>query len=200
MKTMKGLEMAAKKKTTPPAKRDTNAIKITNDAGKSKERKLAEVKLSPITSNSVTATSFLKPGMGEVDLSEAIKVINEKVGKVNAGDLTELEATLTAQTVSLDAMFNELARRAAANMGEYMQATESYMRLALKAQAQCTRTIEVLAAMKNPPVVFAKQANISHGHQQVNNGNTPNNPRAPAHTGKTVNQQNELLTESGNIS
>ena len=43
------------------------------------------------------------------------------------------------------------------------------MRLALKAQAQCTRTLEVLAAIKNPPVVIAKQANIAQ-QQQVNNG------------------------------
>ena len=44
------------------------------------------------------------------------------------------------------------------------------MRLALKAQAQCRATIETLAAMKNPPVVIARQANISNGPQQVNNG------------------------------
>jgi hypothetical protein len=43
------------------------------------------------------------------------------------------------------------------------------MRLALKAQAQCRSTIEALVALKNPPVVYAKQANISAGHQQINN-------------------------------
>lgn len=59
------------------------------------------------------------------------------------------------------------------------------MRLALKAQAQCARTIEVLAAIKNPPVIYAKQANIANGPQQVNNG-------TPAHAEKTVNQSNEL--------
>ncbi len=49
--------------------------------------------------------------------------------------------------------------------------------------------LETLVTIKNPPVVFAKQANINHGNQQVNNG-TP----APAtHAEKTVNQSNELL-------
>lgn len=182
--------MAVKQKTTPPAKRNTNTIEMVNDAGKSKERKLAEVKLSAETANAITACAYRKASMGEIDLTEAISVIREKVGKVNAGDLAELEGALTAQAVSLDAMFNELARRAALNMGEYINAAETYMRLALKAQAQCARTIEVLAAMKNPPVVFAKQANISHGHQQVNNAT---NTHAPAHTGKTLNQQSELL-------
>jgi hypothetical protein len=57
---------------------------------------------------------------------------------------------LVAQAASLNSIFTELARRAGLNMGEYIGATESYMRLALKAQAQCRATIETLAAMKNP--------------------------------------------------
>ena len=31
-------------------------------------------------------------------------------------------------------------------------------------------TLETLASVKNPPVVYARQANIAHGPQQVNNG------------------------------
>ena len=49
-----------------------------------------------------------------------------------------------------------------------------YKRQALKAQAQCRATLEALAEIKNPrPVAFVKQANISGGHQQVNNGMQP---------------------------
>ena len=69
----------------------------------------------------------------------------------------------------IEAMFSSLAIRA--NNSDTMPKLEIYMRLALKAQAQCARTIEVIAAMKNPPVIFAKQANISNGNQQVNNNN-----------------------------
>jgi hypothetical protein len=47
------------------------------------------------------------------------------------------------------------------------------MRLALKAQSQCRATLETLSAIKNPPVVFARQANITNGPQQVNNGTLP---------------------------
>ncbi len=54
-------------------------------------------------------------------------------------------------------MFLELARRSGANMGEYIQAAEAYMRLALKAQAQCRATLETLANTKNPPVVYVRQ-------------------------------------------
>jgi hypothetical protein len=39
---------------------------------------------------------------------------------------------------------------------------------AFKAQAQCRATFETIALSKNPPV-FARQANIAQGPQQINN-------------------------------
>ena len=44
-------------------------------------------------------------------------------------------------------------------MNEHLPAAETYMRLALKAQSQCRATLETLANIKNPPTVFARQAN-----------------------------------------
>jgi hypothetical protein len=44
------------------------------------------------------------------------------------------------------------------------------MRMALRAQNQCRTTLETLAGIKNPPVVYAKQANVTTGPQQINNG------------------------------
>lgn len=45
------------------------------------------------------------------------------------------------------------------------------MRIALKAQNQCRATIQTLNEVKNPrSVAYVQQANISNGHQQVNNG------------------------------
>ena len=180
--------MTAKKKVDQPVIRDPNTLQVMVFKGENEVRALAETSLSTITINAATARSFSKV-VGITDLSETINVMRDKVIKVNGGDLTELEATLTAQTVTLDTMFNELARRAALNMGEHINAAETYMRLALKAQSQCARTIEVLAAMKNPPVIFAKQMNVANGNQQVNNGSNPN----ATHTEKIINQPNELL-------
>jgi len=182
--------MTVKKKDTAPAKKSTSMVKATLKEGQSKENKLAEVFLSPTAMNAVTAQAFIKPVAGEIVLEEAILVMQEKTKKINDGDLSELESTLTAQVVSLNSIFNTFAIRSANNMGDYMKASESYMRLALKAQAQCARTIEVLTTLKNPPVVFAKQANIAHGHQQVNNDSQS------THAGKNINSQNELLSEA----
>lgn len=90
-----------------------------------------------------------------------------------------------------------MARMAATSINDKnLHAVESYMRIALKAQAQCARTIEVLSNIKNPPIVYAKQANIANGHQQINNG-VPQVENPHAHAEKQ-NQQNELLSESVN--
>jgi hypothetical protein len=50
---------------------------------------------------------------------------------------------------------------------------EAFMRMALRAQAQCRTTLETLANIKNAPVVFARQANVTTGPQQINNGTAP---------------------------
>jgi hypothetical protein len=52
----------------------------------------------------------------------------------------------------------------------YVPVAETYLRLALKAQSQSRTSIESLAQIKNPPVVYARQANFANGPQQVNNG------------------------------
>jgi hypothetical protein len=67
------------------------------------------------------------------------------------------------------------------------------MRMALKAQNQCRMTLETLATIKNPPAVFARQANIADGPQQVNNGMMPG--ASLARGGKNENTLNELLEE-----
>lgn len=174
-----------------------NTLNINQDKQKTESMQIAETSLSPIVLNSLTARTFAQGAMGEIGINEAVSVMADKVKLVNSNDTKGLEETLTAQATALDAIFAEMARRAALNMGSHLNAVESYMRLALKAQAQCARTIEVIASMKNPPVIFAKQANISNGNQQVNNGNV-NNGQTPTHAGKIINQPNELLSEDKN--
>lgn len=60
------------------------------------------------------------------------------------------------------------------------------MKLALRAQNQSRATLETLGNIKQPRAVFVKQANIAHGHQQVNNAHACENI-------KTQKEQNELL-------
>ena len=79
---------------------------------------------------------------------------------------------LFGQAMTLETIFTSLARRA--NSLEYLNHFQTYLGMALKAQAQCRATLEALAEIKNPrPVAFVKQANITNGPQQVNNGMQP---------------------------
>jgi hypothetical protein len=170
-----------------------NTLTAEQPEGKPTERVLAEYGLSSIVPNTCTARAFAKGSFGELDLTESVRAMTDHTRAVQAGDLAGLEITLTAQAAALDAIFNELARRAAANMGEYLNATELYLRLGLKAQAQCRATLQTLAEIKNPPAVaFVNQANIANGPQQVNNGLSASS--APvARAGISTNPSNELL-------
>ena len=129
---------------------------------------MADMLVSGLVANAVTAVQFSKSFDG-VDLTACVAKLHAAVGRVQRGDLREPEALLTAQAVALNSIFSSMAQRAAMNTGEYLDATDRYMRLALKAQGQCRATLETLATVKNPPVVFARQANIAQGPQQVNN-------------------------------
>jgi hypothetical protein len=90
---------------------------------------------------------------------------------------------LYGQVQALQDISVTLARRAARQ--DQLPQWDAAIRMAFRAQNQCRMTLETLATIKNPPVVFAKQANFAAGHQQVNNG-------ASARAGKEI-SPNKLL-------
>jgi predicted S18 family serine protease len=129
---------------------------------------------------------------GETDLGALIDELVTDIKQVQGGDMRKVEAMLMGQAEALQSMFVSLARRTQSQ--QYQSNLESFFRMAMKAQNQCRMTLETLATIKNPPMVYAKQANIANGPQQVNNGTPSNVPHAPAREEKTI-QSNELLTE-----
>ena len=64
-------------------------------------------------------------------------------------------------------MFTELARRAALNMSEYVNAAERYGRLALKAQSNCRATLETLAKLHQPREQTVRHVHVNEGGQAV---------------------------------
>lgn len=120
---------------------------------------------------------------------EAIAVLNEQSEAVHKGDLSRAESMLMAQATALQSIFATLVEKGM--KGLTLPTFEINMRMALRAQNQCRSTLETLAAIKNPPVVFAKQANVTTGPQQINNGVS-----VPAHVREIEIEQNQLLTES----
>lgn len=170
------------------AKKAKAAVKQPEMTDKEKSELLARWTLRSSLNAAMVVADYTK-SFGNQDMGALIDQLGTKFDQVKNGDLQHCEAMLVGQAHALQSIFVNLAQRAV-NQNHLTQ-YETFLRLALKAQNQCRATIETLAAIKNPPVVFAKQANINqgNGNQQVNNGT----PAPASHAGKNINQQNELL-------
>lgn len=185
--------MTTKRKPKPPSEPSaTRTLRQVGKTNETREQQIAKIAAAGMLENAATVQAFGKGTLGDIGITEAFHALRERADTVIRGDLSGVEAMLSAQASSLNSIFGELARRAAANMGEYLGATETYLRLALKAQAQSRATLETLATIKAGPVVIARQANIAHGPQQVNNGE-PGAVRADARAGNSEPAKNELL-------
>ena len=176
--------------TAPPAPATkSRTLQVQATEGRTEDRIMADGAVGGIAGNAMTLAAYSQGLFGELSVTDCALSLQATIGAVSRGDLAIAEATLTSQALALDAIFGELARRASVNLGKNLPATETYLRLALKAQAQSRATFETLAAIKNPPVVYARQANINNGGQQQVNNAAP--PRAPVMNSRTA--QNELL-------
>jgi hypothetical protein len=103
-----------------------------------------------------------------IDLQYTQAMLERSIGEVRQGNLADVEAMLYSQAYALNVMFTTLMTRA--NRQEYMPPTQALMSLAFKAQNQSRATLQALVDLKQPrQPTFVKQANISQGHQQVNN-------------------------------
>jgi len=177
------------KKRKPSASTDrSNTLVSQLRPGESPAAQVARMMVDGVAMNAVTAVGFSKT-LGELDLTECVAALTEGTRRVTGGDLAGSESLLTAQAVALNAMFTQLAHQA--SKMTLVDHIDRFTRLALKAQGQCRATVETLALMKNPPAVFAKQANIANGPQQVNNGVPA--PALPARAGDQEIEPNKLL-------
>jgi len=172
-------------------RRDGNRVTVVADAkpGEPDAEANARTGLRPTVNAAFLVRTFSLLSSDDTDLSALVKELSVQCETTSRGDMRRAEAMLTAQAHSLDAIFAQLARRSAMNMGEYLDAAERYMKLALRAQSQCRATIETLAVIKNPPTVIARQANIAHGPQQVNNCE-------PSHAGGIQSEPSKLLEQT----
>ncbi|KXU90176.1 hypothetical protein CI15_07110 [Paraburkholderia monticola] len=143
----------------------------------------------------VVAQKYLGPIFGpEAAWWDHLAALKAQIDRVKQGDLSGVEAMLISQAHALDAIFTGLATQASEYAEKYPGVTDTYLRLALKAQSQCRTTLEALADIKNPrPFAFVRQANIANGPQQVNNqstrgGGTPSGYARAENPGKSTNE------------
>lgn len=123
---------------------------------------------SPEVTNASIIDNFQKFNYNgkTLELIDVIDQLQSNTKELRENPLALSESMLISQAQSLNAIYSNMAVKACQQSRADVMNT--LLKLALKAQSQCRATLETLAAIKNPPVVFAKQANIAHT-QQVNN-------------------------------
>lgn len=159
------MSKTSKVRRKPPARKRKaevhakNTLTLAAKPGKSEARQLAEVALDPAAHALTVTEKFNRGGFGERGLTESYAVLSEQLKEARDSDLSHYRSLLAGQAIALNSIFTELSRRAALNMREFLPATETYMRLALKAQAQSRATIEALERLLN-----GREQTVRHVH------------------------------------
>jgi hypothetical protein len=204
MKTIKGNQGAGKSCALPKSERTgTRSAPPTKSKNRSavvveasSEGRMDDAVARKLTRPEVCSAAVIEAwSHGAHDVNALVAELTAQVSAVNQGDMRRAEAMLLTQSHTLDLIFCNLMRRAMNQTT--MHHWEAYMRMGMKAQSQCRATLQALADIKNPPVVFAKQANITSGPQQVNNGTTKPDQYAQArtHAGENLFEQSKLLED-----
>lgn len=161
----------AKKTTTPEAEQYPRKV-IPCKSGPSIDeqgRNYAKLITSPeLAAHRIVSMMQPKNIAEDIDTPGMLDTLRDQAAAVQRGDLAHAEAMLINQASALQALFVRLSERAIEQT--HMPNLEGFMRLALRAQSQCRATLETLSAIKNPPVIYAKQVNQTTGPQQINNG------------------------------
>ncbi len=180
--------MATPKKKSEEGKEplpgNPNMLCLGKIEGKSEAESKAVFSHSPALRATCAGRPFSNIILPEGDAAQSLKTLGERIKKVQGGDMAGVEATLVAQADTLDAVFNAMLIRAMNNQ-QNLQHFEGLMRVAMKAQAQCSLTLRTLSEIKNPrQTAFIKQQNTAS--QQIVNNALPC-------AQKTEKQPNELL-------
>lgn len=165
---------------SPRPKKRPKPLAVQAKAGEPKDTTVeASMALSPLYQHATLAGRFVPPALGfkePINLMDCCREISAVIDKVKSGDLAKIEEMLIAQAVSLNGLYVNLVTRSTQFTNQHSEgiaATETFLRLAYKAQAQSRANLEALIELKLPrPIAFVNQANIA-GQQQINNGLVP---------------------------
>lgn len=159
----------AKRKGMTLTKRTKSLSKPKGSAANSPERNklLAQCAVLPEMRHAQITADYGKM-LGEMgDWHDRVDAISVTAKAMRSGNSSLLNRTLCAQALSLDAIFTDLAHSAALNRGQYPDAFERYMRLALKAQSASRATMETLARLHQPREQTVKHVHVNEGGQAV---------------------------------
>jgi hypothetical protein len=168
--TTKAKAPAGAERSKAPASKPNNALPIYAEDG---DLCLATAKgiLGPSFRHGATACQLHKAQFGTMETAPGIgdyaEIFRAAGAKASKGELELANRLLAAQALTLDNIFTEMARRMALNMGEYLPATETYARIAMKAQAQSRATLEALAKLHQPREQTVRHVHVNEGGQAV---------------------------------
>lgn len=160
------------RKVKPAAQSEpNNRLKVFVREGDDINLATAAAILAPDYRHALTTSQIHKALFGKMDgapdygnYADAFKAVGNEAHNGNLKMASEL---LASQALTLDSIFTEMARRMALNMGEYLAATETYARIAMKAQAQSRATLEALAKLHQPREQTVRHVHVNEGGQAV---------------------------------
>lgn len=160
-------------KAKSPAEGGNRAWNITVEPNEQPSAVVARKLNAPHNRHGLTACQFqglMAQGLPEADRPNMLDFaldLKARGEAIAAGDLTLASQLLVSQAITLDAIFTDLARRAGINAHEYLDATERYMRLALKAQAGSRATLAELIKVHQPREQTVRHVHVNEGGQAV---------------------------------
>jgi len=175
-------------------KDEETTLKIQAQKGKSESRQKTEVIMRPMIRNGYIVGSLGGKHFGteQPDLTDTVDIMAEACKKVRANDLSDQRDILTSQAMALDAIFTVMIMRSENNLKDYFDASQRFMRMALKAQAQCRTTIEALDRLARGGEQVIKHVHVDNrggqaviadsvqtGRQNAENGKQPHAITAP---------------------
>ena len=109
-----------KPKTKPEPTPKSRQLEIIGRPGTTEDRMLADLVAEGQATNASTTLRFVQPDHGELSLTDMVRALHTHGEAINRGDLSAAERMLNSQAVALNAIFAEMARRAALNMGTHL--------------------------------------------------------------------------------
>lgn len=145
-------------------------MQLRQREGETKAQTLARTLIDPNARHASLSNVYAGQVFGDdpnLSITDTAALLELELGKAAGGDMTLASRILASQAVSLDAIFTELARRSAQNMGQYPEAMERYMRLSLKAQSASRTTLEALTKLHQPREQTVRHVHVNRGGQAV---------------------------------
>lgn len=160
----------AKNGTSATKPRGDKVLEVKGDDGESREATIARLALTPGIRHAALGNSFaasLFSPNHSLAITDSAALFGDAMARARQGDKAFASDILAAQAMALDTMFTELAGRSFANLGQYVDAAERYMKLALKAQANCRATLEALAKLHQPREQIVKHVHVNEGGKAI---------------------------------